>query len=374
VFTVTNLISGSVRVTDNGTEMVGSGSSSVTSTYDYIVNDDKKTITFSVGRTAGHTIVVAYNYDVPINLTMKNQSSIDTIGIFSRKVTESTIKTMADARARGKKILSVYSTLTKNADIIIPYSYTHQPGESVRVVDAFNGVDEVLVVSKLKLSYPSGQKTLTIGTPPLDSFSWQKGIDARLKALEEKNNNTDLIQQFRSFNEEVNVKVNNARWRVWTSTVGASWIVGSSTNGLVGTNTGTYSSGQQVVGSSGRVETVVVVDSKDDSFLERFNFTTYIDTGATTAAVSTANENAVFDAGEVVISLAVRKGVGTITTATLTADNTTNLTFQMSADGGSHWENCTSGTLKTFTNTGTDLRWKATASGAATLNTITVSV
>ena len=56
---------------------------------------------------------------------------------------------------------------------------------------------------------------------------------------------------------------------------------------------------------------------------------------------------------------------GTITQATLTTTLTGNaLTeLQMTADG-TNWENVTSGVAHTFTNTGTDLKWKAT--GVAT--------
>ena len=40
--------------------------------------------------------------------------------------------------------------------------------------------------------------------------------------------------------------------KIYKQNLGDSWIVGSSTNGLVGTNTATEGGGQQVVGASGR--------------------------------------------------------------------------------------------------------------------------
>ena len=57
-----------------------------------------------------------------------------------------------------------------------------------------------------------------------------------------------------------------------------------------------------------------------------------------------------------------------IAKATLTSTQTLNgqtVDYQMSADGGSNWESATAGVEHTFTNTGSDLRWKATLNGTA---------
>ena len=40
--------------------------------------------------------------------------------------------------------------------------------------------------------------------------------------------------------------------------------------------------------------------------------------------------------------------------------------YELSVNGGSNWETVTSGTLHTFTNTGTDLRFRITESAAST--------
>jgi len=65
----------------------------------------------------------------------------------------------------------------------------------------------------------------------------------------------------------------------------------------------------------------------------------------------------------------------TIVTGVLTATDTLNgqtIDYYLSADGGSHWESITSGVEHTFTNTGTDLRWKATLTTAASSVTPTI--
>ena len=75
---------------------------------------------------------------------------------------------------------------------------------------------------------------------------------------------------------------------------GNAWIVGSSTNGIVGTNTGTEGGGQQVVGGSGRVTTVVRVVSANNKFHEFFTTTQLIDTTNTTATQIIADGKVIF--------------------------------------------------------------------------------
>ncbi len=76
--------------------------------------------------------------------------------------------------------------------------------------------------------------------------------------------------------------------------IGNSWIVGSSTNGLVGTNTATQGGGQQVVGGDGRVDTLVNVSNPNDLYQEFLSFSTYVDVSETSAVVSTTNQDITF--------------------------------------------------------------------------------
>ena len=57
---------------------------------------------------------------------------------------------------------------------------------------------------------------------------------------------------------------------------------------------------------------------------------------------------------------------GTITTATMSVTGSGSWNLYLTADGGSHWESCSNGVAHTFTNTGTDLRWKMSGSGTIT--------
>ena len=370
VFTLTNKIVGNLKATDNAAALVG-GVDGGTGVFDYTFDADNKTVTFEVGRTSGHTIIITYDYQVPIKVTAIADSSITTNTKFSQKVTDNTIKTMGDARRRAKQILNE-GKVTKSSTLIVNYGSSYNVGETVQIIDSFNSINQNAVVNKVSFNYPEGSKKIEVGNAKNSMLDWNKNLNTRLKNLESAQDNSDRIQLYKSIQANINVVAKSGRTRVRSDTIGNSWICGSSTNGIVGVNTATQGGSQQVVGGSSRVVAVQSVSNYSDLFRERFNFTTFIDSVNTTATVNVATEDCDLTTGEILQSLSCQKGE-TITKATLTSDSTTNLTFQMSANAGINWETVTSGTEHTFTNTGTDLRYKCTASGNATISLLTIS-
>jgi len=159
---------------------------------------------------------------------------------------------------------------------------------------------------------------------------------------------------------------------LYIESIGHSFILGSTTNGILGTNTGTEDGQQQVLGEAGRVISGTQVISPNNRAVERFTTTNFEDTGSTTADWADTEGTCVFTSGEIAQSLTFAADGTTWLKATLTIDDATNLTLQMSADGGSNWENVTNGTEHVFTNTGTDLRFKLTASGNATITSLII--
>lgn len=162
---------------------------------------------------------------------------------------------------------------------------------------------------------------------------------------------------------------------VMTSTLGHSWIVGSSTNGLVGTNVGTQDGQQQVVGGAGRVESRTSVVNPNNTYNETFDFTTFEDTGVTTADWADTPGSLIMTAGEIAQSTAVAYGGNTITYATITitvsAGSVSDLTITLTANGSS-FEASTNATIHNFTTTGTDLRFKITSAGNVTVSDVQI--
>jgi len=157
-----------------------------------------------------------------------------------------------------------------------------------------------------------------------------------------------------------------------TSTIGNAWIVGSSTNGIVGTNTGTQNGLQQIVGAGSRGAYVIqqivnhnfvwrtLLSSAEDAY--------WTDTGNTTATVDTSANTITFTAGQQWQSNKITTHTTNLIKATLSFLTTaTNLTCYLSADNGVNWETVTNGVQNIFVHAGTNIKIKIVASGSATI-------
>lgn len=190
------------------------------------------------------------------------------------------------------------------------------------------------------------------------------------------------------------VAVEEGPTRVSTNTLGEATIVGSSTNGIVGTNTGTVSGNQQVVGGSGRTETVERVVNPFNRFVEHFRDTEYVDTSNTTATIDTTTDyQAEFTAGQVLTSTTIFKNLVDINNITPTWESTGTLTFEVSLDGGSNWTEMTNNQTLNFsvtsvtnsfpltfpitlagTSGGQEIIYRFTESGGSTATVSTVTI
>ncbi len=365
---------GNVFLSVDGVEQVGGKSGSV-SAYDYTVDKELKSIDLENPLSNGQALVYSYEYEIPISLNRTNDDSITTYGRFAKKITNKNIKRMGDARDFAGQVIITYGEPVKNSTIGCAYDLDVSVGETVPVVDSFNGVNRDLVVNELTLKYPAGTKSLKVGVAEIDFLNWNQSIDDRLKKLEEADeDNTDVIQKSLNFVEKLNVSVKNVKTRVRTQGLGHATIVGSSTNGLVGSNTATQDGQQQVVGGGGRTYTVQRVVSTGNTFIENFDFDTYSSTANTSANWDTTNNYCYFDGSQTAESLAVYKNESTVLTGKVSTSgtSTTAINLYLSPDAGVTWESVTADTTHTFSATGTELRWRAVSSSTAYLENITI--
>ena len=160
-----------------------------------------------------------------------------------------------------------------------------------------------------------------------------------------------------------------AKWDedLWNETYGTGFILGHVSQGVLGSNS---------LGPSGADQVVALVYNDNNTYKEYFKTDLFEDTSVTTATWGT--DGLVFSASsEIGQSLATAYSADdpdTYTKATLTATGTTvaNATYALSADAGVHWETVTNGTQHTFTNTGTDLRFKITSTDTITITKLTI--
>lgn len=362
-FVVSYKIVGNVRVTVDGTEKVG-GQSGSTGTFDYSVNREQNIIIFESGMSGGESVIVYYEYEIPIKITARNETSIDLYTLFPRKITDNTLKTTSDARKLAKKIVGVYGTPITSGELIVNWIDDIDVGETVQIIDSFNSIDQDFVVISLTKDYPEGIKKIFVGIEEFGLLSLNKDFSERIKRLESKQDNTDIVQKYLNFPENIDVLIKQGRVRTRTRDISTDTIWGNSINAIWGTDS--WDSGYD---NSYVVQSVI---NYNDIMIERFNFTTYKDVGNTTATWDTSGEKCTFTNGEIAQSLAVYKKT-TKTKAIMTVESETNLSGELSMDGGNNWESVTFNLEHTFINVGSELRWRLTASGNAETKWVKIS-
>lgn len=144
---------------------------------------------------------------------------------------------------------------------------------------------------------------------------------------------------------------------------GVSFILGSSTYGVLSIST---------LGSSNVAFNVVKVVNPSNVWRELVRTTQFENSavGGTTATWDTTNFKWTFASGQKIVTTEIALNDETIVSATVNINtsqitNPTNLSWYLTADGGTNWEAVTLNTEHTFTNPGTDLRIKVSASGGA---------
>ena len=196
----------------------------------------------------------------------------------------------------------------------------------------------------------------------------------RIKVKDQLGRPEDKAITVKRFREEVVIESNTLF--ITHSHIGNSLILGNVTNGVLGIKLADNGS-QVVLGAASASTTVAIVASPNKVYREHFTDTNFRDTGsATTADWAATAEELAFTSGEIAQSREVAYNDGVVQAATLSVTvktgSSSDLTLQLSANGGSDWETVTLDNEHTFVKTGSDLRFKFTAAGTVTLSLVKI--
>lgn len=338
----------------------------------YVDRENKKimpaiTTTF----TTDHFAIVNYTWSAPAPIHMINQESIDSYGFFQKQIELSDVSSVADAESRAQSILSRRSVPFIMAKILVKSSEIPNIGELVNIIDTKSpkgpgGVAPTgqYIVNKIIYKWPSPVEEMEIGDKGWRLVDWQQNTEERLKRLEEQFvRNQDMLMELINIQDttDENFLKPTPRYRKTITQdirdVGGeySFVLGHASGGVLGTNK---------LGDRRQAEVTTFVQQYEDTYTEDFIDDDF-ESSNTTADWSTTG-SADFTSGEIAESESIDYNSGTITTAKLTSTEVSgSFDYEMTADG-SNWESVTSGTAHTFTNTGTDLRWRATENAAGT--------
>lgn len=309
--------------------------------------------------TAGHRAIVNYTWLAPSPIHQTNDESISTYGTWMKQITLEDINSIADAEARTTQILATFSQPFLLGEFLVKSLSTIDVniGDKVTIVDAINkpNINEELVVTRQVIKYPGSNQELSVGDEPLRLADWQLDVETRLKRIEEilSLKNQDLILELYDFANELTPQ---PRYRkMTTQTIEDSCILGHPANGVLGT---------AKLGDRRGSEANSFIQQYENSYTENFIDADFEDSTGTASWSTTGSVT--FTSGQIALSSSIDYANGTITTATLTSTEVSgSFDYEMTADG-TNWESATSGVAHTFSDTGTDLRWRATENAAST--------
>lgn len=180
----------------------------------YSLNKDEKTITFnaaSIPAVGTDNVVVNYTYLVPIRIETQSSPLLTADEIRWKKIENKSIKTFADARKYIAQIFQkcgVPATQSSNVTLQT-WSESIVGNSKATFVDVKSGINEELVIYKIKFKYPSPSVKLVVGRCGTDFFSYQKDLLEKIKELQAKLSSQDIIQKYFNVFESVKVNVSN---------------------------------------------------------------------------------------------------------------------------------------------------------------------
>lgn len=344
------------------------------SSYDYFVDKVKKMIYPKDGSpfAANDWYEVRYSMAVPIPINMYDQTSIDSYGRFKKTVTYKDLRNVADAEIRGQNYLTKYATPFIYSTIRVKNSSTYglAVGQKIQVVDsnAIPAVDNWLVINKLRIRYPADYDELDVGDRYWRLGIFQSDVMEKLKRIEEDEfSNQDILNNLVTVDNTTAypADINNKYIKVMTQTVAGTniFILGNTDYGKLGTaQLGATDMGAETTAYVAQADGFYYAQY-DNLYHEKFTDEDFKDP-TTTGDWNTSTKKLTLTAGQIGVSTSIDYNNGTITHATLSSviGSTGTYIYYMSADGGAHWETVTRAVQHTFTNSGTDLRWKITCS------------
>lgn len=354
------------------TEKVG-GVERTTSVYDYEVNRDRKRIDWSstFTPTTSYYAIVEYSFNLPVRVTMKDNTSI---GLYGQKDTSQfreDIQTVDDAERWATKQLETFSTPFYSTRLLVTNEPDLNIGRVHSVVDGVNGLTRDIMIKQIKQFYPYQYDEVLVADKELRVSNWGMEILPRIIRLEEKQVsddelNTEINQLDLETNYNMRYLIGYTRDTEYDSIWGKGFSNGSSTNRLNWAD-----SGALWQGSYGNSLVLSRITPGGNIFEEYIYDTEFYDSGNSTGITwTTASKTITFTSSGVLRTKQIALGT-TYAYATVkinTSNSFSNITIELSGDNGSNWQTLIHNTRTLITNSDTTgVLLRVTSSNAMTI-------
>jgi len=195
-FNLTKKPSGNMTVTD--------GSGTKIPAEDYKVRSSQKTVEFDNTVTDP---TFEYNYERPIIVRASIGGTADANTV-EKNIEAPWLNDRTSAQQYAKEYLKVFSKPAVTVTFkLTELNFDLEPGELIRIQDPTRKKDRRLVITKAVHDFGAGQTTLTLGRRKKIHNDWQRGIERRIKKIERRNRNEDVVTFSRFISDQINIEL-----------------------------------------------------------------------------------------------------------------------------------------------------------------------
>ena len=152
-------------------------------------------------------------------------------------------------------------------------------GQSVRVIDTHEGIDDTFVITRLRKRYPYAFDEIEVNNEVLETEDWDISIEDRIRRIEEKLLQEETLVIFSRVSNRT-IKVGREWMKKQTRLIADgggedSFILGNVSAGILGTNQ---------LGDRRQAATLDFLQQGADTYIEDFLNDDFKDAGNTTAS------------------------------------------------------------------------------------------
>ena len=278
-------------------------------------------IKFQVAMTGGESVVVDYSFASPIAINGEGAAK----GL-SIRLDRPDITTVDDAREYLSKYLLRHSTDFLSTTLTVTNVTNLETGQSVRVVDVNEGIDEYFIITRVIKRFPYSFDEVQVDTEPLEIENWQISAEDRIRRIEEKLLQEETLVIFLKTGSRT-LKLGREFFKKETRDIRDgggeySWIWGHPDAAVWGTN---------LFGDRRQAAVLKFLGQGADTYLEDFLNTDF--RAAATTATWGSTGSATFTSGQNATSNEVDFNNGTVTQARLTSTEVSGaFDYEMTAD------------------------------------------
>lgn len=193
---------------------------------DYTVDRDNRKIsgTFIAGASNGR---ITYNFSVPVKVRRRNAASISAYRTRQKRFEKTDFTSRAEATSFADFVITERSSpLLSSVWDFNDYSkfINFTPNELINVTDSINGVADNFVITKIQRNFP-GKLKIFVGFDTDLIFDWQKEVQNRVKQLEVKDDNQDIITEDEQVEENLKITLTTEITKLRKIEKGDAWIL-----------------------------------------------------------------------------------------------------------------------------------------------------